>query len=72
VETDSILVVDADAVLTLPIALQRLKAVPPNGREILKTFCSVQASQSHSSLIFDMYEFNDTFIAEQPCCPRIF
>jgi hypothetical protein len=40
-ETDAKLIVDADAMLALPISLERLKAVAWRNAEILKHFCVI-------------------------------
>jgi hypothetical protein len=64
-ETDSIPVVNSNAILTPSIALQRLEAVPANGREILKAFGRMQAHQSSAGLIFDLDKFYNTLIGQQ-------
>src|SRR5882724_10541833 len=53
-EADPPLLVDADAVLALPITLQRLKLVEHRDREILQIACSIQLLQFHQCTLLDV------------------
>src|SRR3569833_2333343 len=53
-EADSPLLVDADAVLALPVATEGFQLVRYRNRKILQTFCSVELLQFHQRPLLDV------------------
>jgi hypothetical protein len=54
-ETDSELVVNPDAVLILPVSLERLKSIPPKFVEILQTGSCSNSSQFDSGFLMQLH-----------------
>jgi hypothetical protein len=55
-ETDTPLVVNSDAVLPDPIALQRLKTIPANLRQIVQARRRIQTREPRAGRCFDATE----------------
>jgi hypothetical protein len=71
-EADSELVIDPDAVLTCPIARERLQAITAKCGEIRKRLGGVEADQPCACLIFDVDVFNNALIIRQSLRARVF
>jgi hypothetical protein len=64
-KTDPPLIIDADAVLTLPLALQRLQSIPGRDTKITETHGSMQIQEFPSCDPFDVSETSDIPVVKQ-------
>lgn len=70
-EADSVLIVDAYAVLSFTRTLERFEAVPSDDADIFKRTRRIQSPEPRASLIFNAGQFFDPLIARQPSCTLI-
>ena len=64
-EADSILVIDTNTELALAAAAQRFKPIAAKRPKVLQRSRGVQPDQARSSLLFDVYQFNDAQACHQ-------
>jgi hypothetical protein len=71
-KAESELIVDADTMLSGPIARKRLQTITSQRRQVRKRLRRIQANEPRACLIFDVNEFNNAFIIRESLRPSVF